>query len=154
MLLLIFIPMFKNMLHKDPILFFPSSYKRSVQYKQPDNGNIILRTNVLNRLNQYTEKESGRLVIISHPEALTEKVSSKQNIDDNTLQIHAGEKISIEFIHEDWMKYGFELVDFVYEPGQYALRGGLVDVFSFTAEYPYRIDFFGDEVETIRSLRG
>jgi transcription-repair coupling factor (superfamily II helicase) len=142
----------KNMLHKDPILFFPSSYKRSVQYKQPDNGNIILRTNVLNRLNQYTEKESGRLVIISHPEALTEKVSSKQNIDDNTLQIHAGEKISIEFIHEVLDEYGFELVDFVYEPGQYALRGGLVDVFSFTAEYPYRIDFFGDEVETIRSF--
>lgn len=142
----------RNMLHDESVLFFPSSYKRSVQYKQPDNGNIILRTNVLNKLNELNTKKPSRLLIISHPEALTEKVSSRENIDDNTLQIHEGEKISIEFIHEVLDEYGFELVDFVYEPGQFALRGGLVDVFSFTAENPYRIDFFGDEVETIRSF--
>jgi len=142
----------KNMLSDQRVLFFPSSYKRSVQYKQLDNGNIILRTNVLNTINELDKRKPKRTIVISHPEALTEKVSSKENIDDNTLHIHIGEKISIDFIHEVLDEYGFELVDFVYEPGQYALRGGLVDVFSFTAENPYRIDFFGDEVETIRSF--
>jgi transcription-repair coupling factor (superfamily II helicase) len=142
----------KNMLNDENILFFPSSYKRSVQYKQPDNGNIILRTNVLNKVNEYNTTTPERLIIISHPEAITEKVASKENIDDNTLHIHLGEKVSIDFIHEVLIEYGFDLVDFVYEPGQFALRGGLVDVFSFTAENPYRIDFFGNEVETIRSF--
>lgn len=142
----------KQMLHSDDVLFFPSSYKRSVQYKQSDNANIILRTNVLNRLNEYSQKSNKPLVIVSHSEALTEKVSSKENIDDNTLHIQVGEKINIEFIHEVLVEYGFDLVDFVYEPGQFALRGGLVDVFSFTAEHPYRIDFFGDEVDSIRSF--
>jgi len=143
----------KNMLgDKDNILFFPSSFKRSVQYKQPDNGNIILRTNVLNKLNDLNKSEHKRLLIFSHPEALSEKVATKEKLDDNTLHLHTGEKISIEFIHEVLDTYGFELVDFVYEPGQFALRGGLVDIFSFTDEHPYRIDFFGDEVESIRSF--
>jgi transcription-repair coupling factor (superfamily II helicase) len=142
----------KHIFSEEQVLFFPSSYKRSVQYKQPDNGNIILRTNVLNRLAEYQKRKGERLIIISHPEALTEKVSSKEKIDDNTLQLHVGEKISVDFIHEVLDEYGFELVDFVYEPGQFALRGSLVDVFSFTAEQPYRIDFFGDEVESIRSF--
>lgn len=143
----------KNMLEDpDRILFFPSSYKRSVQYKQTDNGNIILRTKVVNALNQSTNNEADRLIVVSHPEAFTEKVASKEKLDDTTLQLHIGEKIDIDFIHEVLDEYGFELVDFVYEPGQFALRGGIVDIFSFTAEYPYRIHFFGDEVESIRSF--
>lgn len=131
------------------LLFFPSSYKRSVQYKQAENGNIILRTNTLSHLTENENSNSG-IIIISYPEALTEKVTTREKLLDNTLHLHVGEKISIDFIHEVLDTYGFELVDFVYEPGQYALRGSLVDIFSFTAENPYRIDFFGDEVESIR----
>lgn len=143
----------KHMLNdEDNILFFPSSYKRSVQYQQPDNGNIILRTRVLNKLNQRTDSENKRLIIFTHPEALAEKVASKEKLSENTLQLHVGEKINMEFIHEMLDEYGFELVDFVHEPGQFALRGGIVDIFSFTAEFPYRIDFFGDEVESIRAF--
>ncbi len=143
----------KNMLDdEDNILFFPSSFKRSVQYQHPDNGNIILRTKVLNKLNQYKDSKKKRLLIFTHPEALAEKVATKEKLDDNTLQLHVGEKINPEFIHEVLDEYGFELVDFVHEPGQYALRGGIVDIFSFTAENPYRVDFFGDEVETIRAF--
>ena len=136
---------------KRDILFFPSSYKRSVQYKQPDSGNIILRTSVLNRLNDASEK-SNKLIIITYPEAITEKATTSEKLKDNTLHLNINEKISIEFIHEVLDEYGFELVDFVYEPGQYALRGSIVDIFSFTAENPFRIDFFGDEVESIRSF--
>lgn len=143
----------KNMLNdSENILFFPSSYKRSVQYKHPDNGNIILRTKVLNKLNQYKKSEKSRLLIFTHPEALAEKVATEEKLDDNTLQLHVGEKIDIGFIHEVLDEYGFELVDFVYEPGQFALRGGIVDIFSFTAENPYRIDFFGNEVDSIRAF--
>ncbi|MBN1119268.1 MAG: transcription-repair coupling factor [Bacteroidales bacterium] len=134
------------------ILFFPSSYKRSVQYKQPESGNIILRTNVLNKILQNKTETKQRLIIVSYPEALSEKVASSEKIIENTLHLHQGEKISIGFIHEVLDEYGFELVDFVYEPGQYALRGSLVDIFSFSAENPFRIDFFGDEVESIRSF--
>lgn len=137
---------------EENVLFFPSSYKRSVQYKHPDNGNIILRTKVLNKLNEHKNSKKKRLLIFTHPEALAEKVATKEKLDDNTLQLHVGEKVSIDFIHEVLDEYGFELVDFVYEPGQYALRGGIVDIFSFTAENPYRIDFFGDEVESIRAF--
>ncbi len=140
----------KALQDEENILFFPSSFKRSVQYHQPDNGNIILRTKVLNKLNQFSDKK--RLLIFTHPEAITEKVATKEKLDDNTLQLHVGEKIDIDFIHEVLDEYGFELVDFVYEPGQFALRGGIVDIFSFTAEHPYRIDFFGSEVESIRSF--
>ncbi len=131
------------------IVFFPSSYKRSVQYKQTESGNIILRTNVLNKLIESSDNDE-QIIIVSYPEALTEKVTTREKIEDNILHLHVGEKISIEFIHEVLDEYGFEFVDFVYEPGQYALRGSLVDIFSFTAENPYRIDFFGDEVESIR----
>jgi transcription-repair coupling factor (superfamily II helicase) len=137
------------MKNNEKMVFFPSSYKRSVQYKQTESGNIILRTNVLNRLIESSEKKD-QVIITSYPEALTEKVATREKLEDNTLHLHVGEKISIDFIHEVLDEYGFELVDFVYEPGQYALRGSLVDIFSFTTENPHRIDFFGDEVESIR----
>lgn len=142
----------KSVLPQRQVFFFPSSYKRSVQYKQAENGNIILRTNVLNQLIEFNQNQKEALLLFTYPEALAEKVSSKAQIDENTLHLQVGEKISIDFIHEVLDAYGFELVDFVYEPGQFALRGGLVDVFSYTAENPYRIDFFGDEVETIRTF--
>jgi transcription-repair coupling factor (superfamily II helicase) len=134
------------------ILFFPSAYKRSIQYQQKENGNIILRTNTLNRINSLENSKSENMVIVTYPEALAEKIPTRQKLTDSTLHLHVGEKIDIEFIHEVLNEYGFDLVDFVFEPGQYALRGSIVDIFSFTAEYPYRIDFFGDEVESIRSF--
>ena len=138
-----------NCLSEETVLFFPSSYKRSIQFGQTDNGNIILRTNVLNRLSNYN---GGLLAVVTYPEALAEKVISRTKLAGDTLQLLTGEKISIEFIREVLDAYHFEYVDFVYEPGQYSVRGSIVDVFSFSAEFPYRVDFFGDEVESIRSF--
>ncbi len=131
------------------VLFFPSSFKRSIQYHQTDNGSIILRVNALNKLSEYS---SGLLTLVSYSEAIAEKVINKTKLSEDTLHLHAEEKVSTEFIREVLESYHFELVDFVYEPGQYAIRGGIVDIFSFSTEFPYRIDFFGDEVESIRSF--
>ncbi|HKL34649.1 MAG TPA: CarD family transcriptional regulator, partial [Tangfeifania sp.] len=129
-------------------LFFPSSYKRSVQYGQPEQENIVQRTEVLNKL---SEKETA-YIVVTYPEALVEKVISEPNLEQNTLQVKAGDKISIEFINEFLYEYGFERVDFVYAPGQFSVRGSIVDVFSYSNEDPYRLDFFGDEVDSIRSF--
>ena len=128
--------------------FFPASYKRSVQYDQPEQENIVQRTEVLNFL---AKKEQATLVV-SYPEALVEKVISNNSLESNTLQVKAGDKISIEFINEFLYEYGFERVDFVFEPGQFSVRGSIVDVFSFSNEDPYRLDFFGNEIESIRSF--
>ncbi len=130
-----------------PVLFFPSSYKRSVHYETIEQENIILRTEVLNQL-----KEGNQQLIVTYPEALVEKVISKEGLDSHTFQVSKGDKLSIEFVNEVLFEYGFERVDFVYEPGQYSIRGGIVDVYSFSSEDPFRIDFFGDEVDTIRSF--
>ncbi len=129
-------------------LFFPSSYKRSVQYDQNDQENIVLRTEVLNKI---SAKEKPWLVI-TYPEAVVETVISQAGLEINTLQIAQGDKISIDFINEFLYEYGFERVDFVYEPGQFSVRGSIVDIFSFSNDDPYRIDFFGDEIDSIRSF--
>jgi len=137
-----------NILTSDvPVLFFPSSYKRSVHYETIEQENIILRTEVLNRLN-----EESQLLIITYPEALNEKVISGDGLAAHTFQVSKGDKLSIEFVNEVLFEYGFERVEFVYEPGQYSIRGGIVDVYSYSSEDPYRLDFFGDEVDTIRSF--
>lgn len=130
-----------------PVLFFPSSYKRSVHYETIEQENIILRTEVLNRL-----KVENQLLIVTYPEALVEKVISVEGLNSHTFQVTRGDKLSIEFVNEVLFEYGFERVDFVYEPGQYSIRGSIVDVYSFSSEDPYRLDFFGDEVDTIRSF--
>jgi transcription-repair coupling factor (superfamily II helicase) len=130
------------------IFFFPSTYKRSVQYEQTEPANIVLRTEVLNYLS--SGKRKG--IIVTYPESVMEKVISKRNLKKNTFRIAKGDKLSLEFIEEMLHEYSFERVDFVYEPGQYSIRGSLVDVFSFSSDLPYRIDFFSDEVETIRSF--
>lgn len=132
----------------EKVLFFPSAYKRSIKYGQIDAANEILRTEVLSRL----QTESDSLIIVSYPEALSEKVISKDALKDNTLKIAVNEKIDTNFVSEVLDSYGFKYTDYVYEPGQYAIRGSIIDVFSFSNEYPYRIDFFGDEVETIRTF--
>jgi transcription-repair coupling factor (superfamily II helicase) len=142
-----------NLLGSDHVLFFPSSYKRSVHYNQIDNGNVILRTNVVNRLGSADEYSNGKyLVVVTYAEGLAEKVITQAKLKKNTLQLVKGEKLSIEFIREMLEAYRFSEVDFVFEPGQYAVRGSLVDVFSFANPNPYRIDFFGDDVESIRTF--
>ncbi len=129
-------------------LFFPSSYKRSVQYGQAEQENIVQRTEALLKINQ-NQKQS---ILITYPEAAIESVISAKGLETNTLQVKKGDKISIEFINEFLYEFGFERVDFVYEPGQFSIRGSIVDIFSFSNEDPYRLDFFGDEVESIRSF--
>jgi transcription-repair coupling factor (superfamily II helicase) len=144
-----------QLLGEKGILFFPSSYKRSVQYGETDNGNIILRAEVLNMLGSAntTDQSAGdHLIVVTYPEALVEKVITHQKLQKNTLYLTKGEKISIEFITEVLDEYHFERNDFVYEPGQYAVRGGIVDIFSFANKEPYRIDFFGDDIDSIRSF--
>ncbi len=129
-------------------LFFPSSYKRSVQYGQQEQENIVLRAEALNKLSQ----PGAAYIVTTYPEAIVEKVISQKNLGNSTLQVKKGDKLSIDFINEFLYEYGFERVDFVYEPGQFAIRGGIVDIFSFSNEDPYRVDFFDDEIDSIRSF--
>lgn len=130
------------------VYFFPSAYRRSIKYGHTDPANEILRTEVLSRL-QDTETP---FVIVTYPDALAEKVVTREILKENTLKISVGEKLDNMFVSDVLDTYGFEQVDYVYEPGQYAMRGSILDVFSFSYEFPYRIDFFGNEVETIRSF--
>lgn len=133
---------------RNDIYFFPSAYRRDIKYGHIDPANEILRTEVLSLLQNPT----APFIIVTYPEALAEKVVSNEVLKENTLQIHTGEKLDNMFVSDVLDQYGFEQVDYVYEPGQYALRGSILDVFSYSYEFPYRIDFFGDEVETIRSF--
>ena len=130
------------------VLFFPSSFRRAIKYGQRDAANEILRTEVLSRLQK---KEEG-LCVVTYPDALAEKVVSCQELDEKTLKLNASERVDMGFITEVLRSYGFEYADYVYEPGQYAVRGSIIDVFSFSSEFPFRIDFFGDEVESIRTF--
>lgn len=132
----------------DGIYFFPSAYRRAIKYGHVDPANEILRTEVLSTLQDPTVP----FVIITYPDALAEKVISREVLKENTLKISVGEKLDNMFVSDVLDEYGFEQVDYVYEPGQYAMRGSILDVFSFSYEFPYRIDFFGNEVETIRSF--
>ncbi len=130
------------------VLFFPSSYKHSLKYAQYDTSNAILRTEVLNKIASKIE----RLIIVTYADALIEKVINKENIAQRTLILKRHEQPSMEFVMEMLYEYGFERTDFVYEPGQFAVRGSIIDIFSYTSEFPHRIDFFGDTVESIRSF--
>ncbi|KKB51982.1 transcription-repair coupling factor [Parabacteroides sp. HGS0025] len=130
------------------IYFFPSAYRRAIKYGHIDPANEILRTEVLSVL----QDPETPFVIVSYPDALAEKVISREDLKQNTLKISVGEKLDNMFVSDVLDEYGFEQVDYVYEPGQYAIRGSILDVFSFSYEFPYRIDFFGSEVETIRTF--
>ncbi len=132
----------------ESVFFFPSTYKRSVQYEQTEPANIVLRTEVLNHL--ASGKRKG--IIVTYPESVMEKVISRRNLKKNTFNITKGDKLSLEFLEEMLHEYNFERVDFVYEPGQYSIRGSIADVFSYSADLPYRIDFFGEEVDSIRTF--
>ncbi|GGJ85289.1 transcription-repair coupling factor [Parabacteroides faecis] len=130
------------------IYFFPSAYRRAIKYGHIDPANEILRTEVLSVL----QDPEAPFVIVSYPDALAEKVISREDLKQNTLKISVREKLDNMFVSDVLDEYGFEQVDYVYEPGQYAIRGSILDVFSFSYEFPYRIDFFGSEVETIRTF--
>lgn len=138
----------KQLTQSDAVYFFPSAYRRDIKYGHVDPANEILRTEVISVL----QDEHPDFIIVSYPEAIAEKVARQDVLKENSLQIKAGDKADIIAISNILDKYGFEQVDYVYEPGQYALRGSILDVFSFSYEYPYRLDFFGDEVETIRAF--
>ena len=128
-------------------LFFPSSYRRAVKYGQKDAANEILRIETLGVL-----ESNGPVTVVTCPDALAERVVSRQMLNDRTVTLKVGQEITTEKIMEELAGYGFEHVDYVYEPGQFALRGSILDVYSFASEYPYRIDFFGNEIDSIRTF--
>lgn len=136
-----------QVLGEKKVLFFPSSCRRSVKFKQTDPANIILRTTALNRLSRQQN-----LLVVTYPDAVIEKVTTSKNIKKNTFTTKVGDEPGIDFIHQMLEEFGFERVDFVEEPGHYAIRGGIVDVFSFSNDYPFRLTFFDDELESIRTF--
>ncbi len=136
----------KNCLSEQEVYFFPSSYKKSVKLSKLDTSNEILRTEILNKLANH----AAPVIVVTHPEALFQKVISVHGMKTRMLKLVKGETVSIDFLSEMLFEYGFQSVDFVYEPGQFSVRGGIVDIFSFAYELPYRFDFFGDTIDSIR----
>ena len=130
------------------ILFFPRSARVPYQEEVTENANIAMRAEVLNEIN----RDGKGLAIVTFGEALAEQVISQRELSEQTFALALGEKYTMDFLDEVFIEYGFNKVDFVYEPGQYAVRGGIVDVFSYSFDHPYRIEFFGDEVESIRKF--
>ncbi|MBE8714076.1 transcription-repair coupling factor [Sphingobacterium hungaricum] len=131
------------------ILFFPTSYRKAFDFTQLDSAHVLQRAETLSSLNHTSEIPK---IVITYPEALAEKVINRTDLANNTLEITESTKLSIEFINEFLYEYDFDRVDFVYEPGQFAIRGGIVDIFSFSNDLPYRIEFFGDDIESIRTF--
>jgi transcription-repair coupling factor (superfamily II helicase) len=138
----------EQMIGENDVLFYPGSYRRPYQIEDTDNANVLLRAEVLNRINSRKKPA----IIVTYPEALFEKVVTRKELDKNTLKVSVGDKVSIDFINEVLFEYEFKRVDFITEPGEFSVRGGIVDVFSFSNENPYRIEFFGNEVDSIRSF--
>lgn len=146
-----------QMTGEEGVLFFPSSYRRAIKYNQKDAGNEILRTKVLSMIlpheeKQDTEEDEGGKMIVTYPDALAERVVSKKELDKSTLEIRLGDTFDIDELERSIFDLGFERTDYVYEPGQFAIRGSIVDIYSFSSYQPYRIDFFGDEVDSIRTF--
>ena len=135
------------------VLFFPTAYKRSIQFGQQDASGIVQRTGVLSAIRSFESESAagqGSLAICTYPEALAEKVVSRVEMVEKTLTLAVGENVSMSTVEDILMDWGFVRVDFVYEPGQYSIRGGIFDIFSYSAPRPYRVDFFGDEIDSIR----
>ncbi|MBQ0734896.1 transcription-repair coupling factor [Aquimarina celericrescens] len=130
------------------VLFYPGSYRRPYQIEETDNANVLLRAEVLNRINSRKKPA----LIITYPDALFEKVVTRKELEKNTLKIGVNDTLSLDFVNEVLFEYHFKRVDFVTEPGEFSVRGGIVDVFSFSNDEPYRIEFFGDEVDSIRTF--
>ena len=130
------------------VLFYPGSYRRPYQIEETDNANVLLRAEVLNRINSRKKPA----LIVTYPDALFEKVVTRKELNKKTLSIHTGDQLSLDFLNEVLFEYKFERVDFVAEPGEFSVRGGIVDVFSFSHDEPYRIEFFGNDVDSIRTF--
>ena len=133
------------------VLFFPSSYRRAAKYARRDAANDILRTEVLNRLTTQETTERP-LMIVTFPAAITEKVAAKKTLTEQSFTIKEGDTFDLTKLSEKLLELGFRRCDYVYEPGEFAVRGSILDVFSFSSEHPYRIDFFGDDVESLRTF--
>ena len=140
-----------QILGDDNVLFYPSGYRRAVKYGQRDAASDILRTEVLSRLSRVSVS-SCSLYIVTSPSAVAELVVSKKRLDSRTLSLKVGQTIDIVGIEKTLREFGFEETDYVYEPGQFAVRGSILDVYSFSSELPFRVDFFGDDIDTIRTF--
>lgn len=138
----------EQLVGEEDVLFYPGSYRRPYQIEETDNASVLLRAEVLNRINSRKKPA----VIVTYPEALFEKVVTRKELDKNTLKVAVGDQISIDFINEVLFEYEFKRVDFITEPGEFSVRGGILDVFSFSNENPFRIEFFGNEVDSIRTF--
>ncbi|MEB8346553.1 transcription-repair coupling factor [Flavobacteriaceae bacterium KMM 6898] len=138
----------EQLVGESDVLFYPGSYRRPYQIEETDNANVLLRAEVLNRINSRKKPA----IIVTYPDALFEKVVTRKELDKNTLKIKLEDTLSLDFLNEVLFEYKFKRVDFVTEPGEFSVRGGIVDVFSFSHDEPYRIEFFGDEVDSIRTF--
>ncbi len=138
----------EQLINDKDVLFYPGSYRRPYQIDETNNANVLLRAEVLNRINSRKKP----CIIVTYPDALFEKVVTKKELEKNTLKISVGNELSIDFVNEVLFEYKFKRVDFVTEPGEFSVRGGIIDVFSFSHDEPYRIEFFGDEVDSIRTF--
>jgi transcription-repair coupling factor (superfamily II helicase) len=138
----------QNLMQEKEVLLFPTSYKRPYQFEETENANVLRRAEVLNLVNQ----KSGKELIVTYPEALTEKVINRRSLRENTFSAKIGDKLDTNFVSEFLVGYDFDKTEFVYEPGQFSIRGGIIDVFSYAHDLPYRIELFGDEIESIRTF--
>lgn len=138
-----------SLFDKKPILFFPDSFKRPMYFEELNNSNVLQRTETINKI---TNSSSTGEIIVTYPEALFEKVVSPKVLDKTRIEIAMNESLDVPFLVETLIEYGFERVDFVFEPGQFSIRGGIVDIFSYGNEWPYRTELFDDEVESIRTF--
>ena len=138
----------EQLLGQERVLFFPSSYRKPYQTETTDNANVLLRSDVLNKLSNSKKPR----IIVTYPQALFEKVVSQATLRKNTLEVIKGSQLSLDFVNEVLFDYNFDRVDFVSQPGEFSVRGGIIDVFSFANQHPYRIEFFDEEVESLRSF--
>ena len=138
----------EQLLNQKNVLFYPGSYRRPYQIEETDNANVLMRSEVLNRINSRKKPA----IIVTYPEALFEKVVTKKDLERNTLKLSVSESVSLDFVNEVLFEYNFNRVDFVTEPGDFSVRGGIIDVFSFSNDEPFRIEFFGDEIDSIRTF--
>lgn len=138
----------ENLLNKEDVLFYPSSYKRPYQIEETDNANVLLRAEVLNRINAKKKP----FITVTYTDAIFEKVVTRTDLEKNTLKLAVNDILSLDTLNEKFFEYDFKRVDFVTEPGEFSVRGGIIDVFSFSNENPYRIEFFGNEIDSIRTF--
>ncbi len=138
----------EQLLSDKDVLFYPGSYRRPYQIEETDNVNVLLRSEVLNRINSRKKPA----LIVSYPDALFEQVVTKAELNRNTLKVNLNDNLSLDFVNEVLFEYNFNRVDYVTEPGEFSVRGGIIDVFSFSHDEPYRIEFFGDEIDSLRTF--